>query len=27
MGGELKEGGLAGLSVEMGPQGVEGAIE
>lgn len=26
MGGELKEGGLAGLSMEMGPQGVAGVI-
>ncbi|WP_096698081.1 ABC transporter ATP-binding protein [Polaromonas sp. AER18D-145] len=26
MGGELKEGGLAGLSTEMGPQGVEGIV-
>lgn len=26
MGGELKEGGLAGLSTEMGPQGVAGVI-
>ncbi|HEX5738844.1 MAG TPA: ABC transporter ATP-binding protein, partial [Hydrogenophaga sp.] len=26
MGGDLMEGGLAGLSVEMGPQGVGGSI-